>query len=80
MPTILSVSALAAQAGYRDNAFASAVPDAVSVDVSFRRDCSDIGFLDARRREAGGALLRRSFSACRSRSPAAHSPVPSTGA
>jgi hypothetical protein len=43
-----------------------------SADVSSRHDYSGIGSVDARHMEANGAERHRSFSACRSRSPAAH--------
>jgi hypothetical protein len=51
---------------------ASGVRGAVLVDVGFPRDCSNIDFVDARPSEATGAVPRRSFAACRSRSRAVH--------
>ena len=42
------------------------------VDVSFPRDCSNIGFVGVQPWEAIRVVPRRSFAACRSRLLAAH--------
>ncbi len=56
---------------------ASGVRFVVSAGVSFPRDCSDGGSVDAQPSEATDAAPRGGFEACRSRSRAAHNQGPS---
>lgn len=51
-------------------AFAALV--VASADARSQADCSDIGFVDARRPEVADAERRRSSATCRSQSPSAH--------